>query len=71
MKDDELLIQAKLAPAFDKKRPGKWTTLVPILKVLRKKNYTHKQISEWLTNHGVKCHTSDVSQAYRRYLKGV
>jgi hypothetical protein len=66
----DLLQKANEAPIKEGVYSGcRWKHIAPIISVLRKKNYTYKQVSEWLTKEAFKCTPSDVSQAHRRYLK--
>lgn len=65
-----LLERAEQAPepsTYAKQK--KWIQLCPVIIVLRKKRYTYKEISKWLTAEGIKCTHSDIAQAYQRYIK--
>jgi hypothetical protein len=66
-----LLEKAQHAPEpSTHSKTHKWIKLVPVVIVLRKKRYTYKEISKWLTAEGVKCTHSDIAQVYQRYIKG-
>ena len=68
----DLLKEAMKAPKPEAwERRGKWKHVVPVIKVLRDKGYTNKQVGIWLTQKGFKCTVSDVAQAYIRYIKNV
>ena len=68
----DLLEKAKKAPKPAMEvRKRKWYKITPVIKVLREKEFTYKQITELLNKEGVTCKVSDVSQAYKRYSKDV
>jgi hypothetical protein len=70
-KEMNLLEKAQQAPEPSTySKTHKWIKLVPVVKVLREKRYTYKEISKWLTEEGVKCTHSDIAQVYQRYIKG-